>query len=93
MYLKETPLPLFSTLYIGTVGSSEELHPTNKSHDATSHEAVINLHRDRHENFKLQVGSIIIEIMFCCHFTTGGMQPTSVTSSGRIKKEKAVKSL
>jgi hypothetical protein len=93
MYLKETTLPLFSTLYIGTVGSSKELHPSNKQHDTTLHEAVINLHRHRHENLKPQVQLIIIEIMFWCHFKTGGRQPMLVTSSGHIKKGKTVKSL
>jgi len=90
---KRTPFSLFSTLYIGTVGSSKELHPSNKPHDATLREAVIKLHRHRPENLKPKVRSIIMEIMFWCHFKTGGMQPTLVTSSGRIQKEKTVKSL
>ena len=51
-YLKETLLPLFPTLYIGTAGSYVQRHPSNKPQDATLHEAVINLHRHRHENLK-----------------------------------------
>jgi hypothetical protein len=60
MYLKENALSPFSTLYVGTVGSSKELRPSDEPHDATVHEAVINLHSHRHENLKPQVQSIII---------------------------------
>jgi hypothetical protein len=32
--------------------------------------------------------SVIIEIAFWCHLKTEGLQPTLVTSSGRIKRER-----
>ena len=65
--IKVCPLPQFSTLYIGTVGSSKELHPSNKPHYATSHDEVIDLHKHHHENLKPQVHSVIIEmIIYYC---------------------------